>query len=325
MKLTTAVTEMLGIDHPIVCAPMATVTGGALAAAVSNAGGLGLIGGGYCSPDWIAREWQNAGNTPVGVGFITWALESAHLSTPSLLQESLAHSPKAVMLSFGDPALFAAEIKASGALLICQVQSVADARAAVAAGADIIVAQGTEAGGHGHTRSTFPLVPAVVDAVDVPVLAAGGIADGRGLAAALLLGAEGVLVGSRFAVSQESLFHANTKQKGIEGSGDDTLRSSVYDVARGIQWPEPWNIRTLRNPYLDKWHADQAGLAARGELERKRFLDAAIDGEMEVAGAVLGEGVDLIHDAPPAATILERMVTDAADRLVGAVERHIGV
>ena len=325
MKLNTAITQLLDIDHPVICAPMATVTGGALAAAVSQAGGLGLIGGGYCSPDWIARQWQIAGNTPVGIGFITWALEAALAANPTLLADALARRPRAVMLSFGDPEPFAAEIKASGARLICQVQSVAAARRAVDAGADIIVAQGTEAGGHAHARSTFPLVPAVVDAVPVPVLAAGGVADGRGLAAALLLGAEGVLVGSRFAVSQESLFHANAKQKGIEGSGDATLRSAVFDVARGIQWPEPWNIRTLRNPYLDKWHDDQSGLAALGDPERERVVKAAIDGDMEMAGVVLGEAVDLIQDAPPAAVIVARMVTDAADRLIGAVDRHLGV
>jgi len=172
---------------------MGYVSGGALAASVSAGGGLGLVGGGYAEADWLERELALSGNQRVGCGFITWALAER----PDALGIALGHAPAAVMLSFGDAAPFIAPIQNAGALVICQVQSLAQAREVLAEGADIIVAQGTEAGGHGGARSTLPLVPAVVDLVaasgrDVPVVAAGGIADGRGLAAALMLGADGV-------------------------------------------------------------------------------------------------------------------------------------
>ncbi len=181
MALRTRLTQILGIRHPVLLAPMGYVSGGRLAAALSAAGGLGLVGGGYAEADWLERELAAAGNERVGCGFITWALAER----PDALDLALGHAPAAVMLSFGDPAPFIAPIKKAGALAICQVQTVAQAREVLAQGADIIVAQGTEAGGHGAARSTLPLVPALVDLVaasgrDVPVVAAGGIGDGRG-------------------------------------------------------------------------------------------------------------------------------------------------
>ena len=145
MTLTTRLTKRLGIIHPIISAPMAFAAGGRLAAAVSAAGALGLIGGGYGDGDWLAQQFQAAGNQPVGCGFITWSLQKQ----PQLLDQALAHKPKAIFLSFGNPETFAQPIKAAGALLICQVQSVRDAEHALECGADIIVAQGVEAGGHG--------------------------------------------------------------------------------------------------------------------------------------------------------------------------------
>ncbi len=189
MAIRTALTERLGLEYPIVLAPMGNVSGGRLAAAVSNAGGLGLVGGGYGDPDWMRRELSVARTEaarPWGVGLITWH------ATAETVEFALRYEPHAFMLSFGDPRPYVPAIKAAGCALFCQVQSVEDARAAKAAGADVIIAQGTEAGGHGARRATLPLVPAVVDAVaPTPVLAAGGIVDGRGLAAALMLGAQG--------------------------------------------------------------------------------------------------------------------------------------
>jgi nitronate monooxygenase len=209
MTLRTRLTERLGIEHPVISAPMGFVSGGNLAAKVTAAGGLGMIGGGYGDAAWLEREFAAAGNTRVGCGFITWSLAKQ----PHLLEQTLAHAPAAVMLSFGPPEPFAAAVKAAGACLICQVQTMAHARAAVASGADIIVAQGSEAGGHGQSRTTFTLVPEIADylakaAPETILVAAGGVADGRGLAAALMLGAEGVLVGSRFMMSEEALVPA---------------------------------------------------------------------------------------------------------------------
>jgi len=204
LAIQNRLTQILEISHPILLAPMDLVSAGRLAAVVSQAGGLGLLGGGYGDGDWIEREWDRAGNSRIGCGFITWSI-AKH---PEVLDRALARQPAAIMLSFGDPRPFAPRIHAAGARLICQVQTVAQAREAVEAKADIIVAQGTEAGGHGMSEPLFTLLPQVVDACpDTPVVAAGGIADGRGLAAALLLGAEGGMMGTRFYASQEADGH----------------------------------------------------------------------------------------------------------------------
>jgi nitronate monooxygenase len=148
MTFKNRLTRILNIEHPILLAPMDLVSGGRVAAAVSQAGGLGLLGGGYGDADWIDREWDRTGNARIGCGFITWSLAK----NPQILDRTLAHGPAAIMLSFGDPRPFAAAIHAAGALLICQVQTVAQACEAQEAGADIIVAQGTEAGGHGMSE-----------------------------------------------------------------------------------------------------------------------------------------------------------------------------
>src|SRR5580692_979494 len=145
MAITNRLTQTLGIEHPVLLAPMDVVSGGRLAAAVSQAGGLGLLGGGYGDGDWIDREWERAGNARIGCGFITWSLTKR----PQVLERALAHRPAAIMLSFGDPRPFAPAIHDAGARLICKVQTVSQAHEAAEAGADIIVAQGTEAGGHG--------------------------------------------------------------------------------------------------------------------------------------------------------------------------------
>ena len=179
MAIQNRLTQTLGIEHPVLLAPMDLVSGGRLAAAVSHAGGLGLLGGGYGDGDWLDQEWQRAGNARIGCGFITWSLAKR----PEVLKRALAHRPAAIMLSFGDPRPFAPAIRDAGARLICQVQTLSQAREAMEASADVIVAQGTEAGGHGMSEPLFTLLPQVVDACpDMLVVAAGGIADGRGMA-----------------------------------------------------------------------------------------------------------------------------------------------
>jgi len=223
-SIKTGLTELLGIEHPILLAPMGSAAGGRLAAAVSQAGGLGLIGSGYADSETIRRELAQAGNTQVGIGFILWALDEK----PEALDVALTAGPPAIMLSFGDPAPYASTIKAAGSKLICQVQTLDGARRAADAGADIIIAQGRDSGGHsGTVRGTMGLVPAVVDAVSpIPVVAAGGIADGRGLAAAIVLGASGVLMGTRFTASNESLW-------------DDALKQGAVDAAAAVRLSKP--------------------------------------------------------------------------------------
>jgi nitronate monooxygenase len=316
LALRTRMTERLGIRHPILLAPMGFVSGGALAAAVSAAGGLGLIGGGYAEAEWLDREFAAAGNQRIGCGFITWAMAQR----PVALDEALRHAPAAVMLSFGDAAPFIPRIKKAGALAICQVQSVRQAREVLDEGADVIVAQGSEAGGHIGMRSTFPLVPAVADLTaradrDALVVAAGGIADGRGLAASLMLGADGVLIGTRFLASTESLAAPAAKARVVGASGDDTLRTRVFDIARGYDWPAEYAGRALVNRFSHSWHGREDALIAAGADERRRYAVAAAAGDVDTALVFAGEGTDLIHDIEPAGVILNRIVTEAESAL----------
>jgi nitronate monooxygenase len=316
MALRTKLTEKLGVRHPVLLAPMGNISDGALAAAVSAAGGFGLIGGGLSDQpaEWYDRQFAAAGNQRVGCGFITWAMARR----PEALDFALSHSPTAIMLSFGDAAPFIPQIKARGALAICQVHSLAHARAVLAEGADIIVAQGSEAGGHGATRrATFPLVPAVADMIaassrGVLLVAAGGIADGRGLAAALMLGADGVLMGSRFYASEEAVAPAMAKSRIVASGGDDTIRTSVFDLARAWDFPDGTNTaRALRNRFTDAWHGREAELLAASEREFPRFFEAAASGDYEIAHVFTGEAIDLIHAVEPAGAIVERVVHEA--------------
>lgn len=310
--IETRLTERLGIRHPVIQAPMAFAAGGKLAAAVTSAGGLGLIGGAYGDEDWLSGEFEAAGNQPVGCGFITWSLQKQ----PHLLDTVLERAPKALFLSFGDPAPFATDIKAANVPLICQVQTLRDARHAIDVGADIIVAQGAEAGGHGEQRATFTFVPEVADCIarhapDTLLCAAGGIADGRGLAAALLLGADGVVVGSRFWAANEALVHPNMWQAAIDATGDDTIRSSVMDIARNLDWPERYTARVLKNDFTARWHEDIDGLKAAADTESARWRTAWLEGDMDTANTFVGEVSGLIDSVEPAADILSEIVSSA--------------
>ena len=314
MIFQNRVTKLLGIEHPVMLAPMDLVSGGKLAAAVSQAGGLGLLGGGYGDGDWLAREWDRAGNARIGCGFITWSLAKK----PELLDKALERKPAAVMLSFGDPRPFGPVIRQAGAKLICQVQTVEQALEATDAGADIIVAQGTEAGGHGQSAPLFTLLPQVVDAcLGIPVVAAGGIADGRGMAAAMMLGAEGVLMGTRFYASVEADGHPEAKRRIVEAKAGATVRSTLFDIARRNVWPEPYTGRVLRNRYTQEWLGREAELAENVEAVAVEYAAARARGDFDVAGVIAGEACGLIHDIVPAADIVELVVKGAA-RLLGA-------
>lgn len=319
MTLRTRLTEKLGITHPVLLAPMGSISGGRLAGAVSEAGGLGLIGGGYGNADWLQREFAAAGNRRVGCGFITWSLAKQ----PDLLEVALARHPAALMLSFGDPRPFAERIHAEGVVLICQVQSRDHALQAIEAGAEIIVAQGTEAGGHGGTRATLPLVPAIADLVaqrapEAIVVAAGGIADGRGLAAALALGAEGVLVGTRFYACVESLAHDKAKARIVAASGEDTVRTTVFDTARGYSWPGGITGRALRNDFTARWHGREGDLVRALDDEMASYQAASERSDMDTAVVFTGEGIDLIDDVPSAGEIVARLVSEAERALTSA-------
>lgn len=311
--IVTPLTELFGLEHPIVLGPMGGVAGGELAAAVSNAGGLGMVGGGYGDAEWLKTELaivKEKTSRPWGAGLITWSI------APGILEQVLQAQPHAVMLSFGDPRPYAAAIKSAGCKLICQVQDMAGALLAKQAGADVIVAQGTEGGGHGGGRATFPFVPAVVDAVaPVPVVAAGGIADGRGLAAALMLGAHGVLLGTRFYASQEALGHEQAKQRIVQAQGDRTQRTRVFDLVRGYDWPDGYTGRALLNPFMKRWHGQESQLAAEAATEGPPFWAAVSDGDYNVAMVWAGEAVDLIHSLETAGSLVKTIGDEAQAQL----------
>jgi nitronate monooxygenase len=310
--LSNRLTDALDIRHPIISAPMAFVGGGALAAAVSRAGGLGLIGGAYGDPEWIDEQFTEARGERVGIGVITWSAAK----NPPVVAAALQHKPAAVMLSFGDPMTFAADIRAAGAVLICQCQNLAHVHAALDAEADIVVAQGAEAGGHGATRGTFALVPEVADVLartspDTMLVAAGGVADGRGLAAALTLGADGVLLGTRLCAAEESLVKPLHRQAIVESNGDGTVRTHLPDIVRELPWPEEFTARVQSNGFVNRWRGRDAELAQQVALEGPRYLKAFADGDPEDTAVWFGEAAGLIDAVEPAATIIERMVTEA--------------
>jgi nitronate monooxygenase len=308
--------KLLGIEKPLVLAPMGSASGGALAAAVSEAGGLGLIGGGYGDADWIREQLRLAAGARVGIGFITWSLARR----PELLDLALSHKPCAVMLSFGDPRPFAAEVHAAGAALICQCQDLSHVATALEAGADAIVAQGTEAGGHGALRGALSLVPEVADhlarhAPATLLLAAGGIADGRGLAAALMLGADGVLVGTRLWASREALVKEGHQRAILATGGDGTLRTRIPDIVRQLPWPQGFTARIRRNAFTERWHGREEALRAAAAAEAPRYREAAEAGDAEDTAVWFGEAAGLIHAIEPAAAIVERMAADAAAQI----------
>jgi nitronate monooxygenase len=314
--IRTRLTKRFGIKHPIICAPMAYITGGALAAAVSRAGGLGIVGGAYAGtlggePD-LDTELALAKAGKFGVGFITWSLERA----PEILTKALRYSPFCVLLSFGDPSPFASEIAKSGAVLICQVQFLSQIDMAIKAGAAAVVVQGSEAGGHGASRSTFPFVPEAADYLkqrspETLLLAAGGVADGRGLAAALMLGADGVVVGSRFWASAEALTPQAHTDKAITVTGDSTVRTKVLDALRGTPWPREYSFRFLKNKLTDEWaNRENEAFSAFGTLS-EQYAQARARHDLQTEAVVCGEVVGLLRDRPTAESIVRSMVADA--------------
>ncbi|MEU7860124.1 nitronate monooxygenase [Nonomuraea sp. NPDC049141] len=318
MAFSTAFTKLFGVQHPIALAPMGGSAGGALTAAVSRGGGLGLLGSANGDPEWLAREVpivaEGAAGKPWGIGFLTWQIDVG------AVERALEYSPRAVMLSFGDPSPYTERIRQAGTTLIIQVTDLEEARRAVDLGADVIVAQGVESGGHGarQGRSTLPFVPVVVDlAAPVPVLAAGGIADGRGLAAVLALGAAGALIGTRFQATTEALVAPSTAKAIVEGRGEDTERNSVLDIARGSRWPSKYTARTLGHPFLDQWRGREAELANNVQA-KQAYQDGVARGELPALPMWAGEAIDLINDLPSAADLVGALAAQAEDALARA-------
>lgn len=314
-RIGTQLTDLLGIRHPILCAPMGDTAGGRLAAAVSAAGALGFVGGGYADPSWLETELALLDGAKAGVGFVTFALDER----PEVLEMALGAKPVAVQLSFGDPRPHADAVHSAGARLVCGVQTGAEVATALEAGADVLLAHGLDAGGHGRAgRATMGLIPSVVDlAGDVPVVAAGGIADGRGLAAALAMGASGVSMGTRFLASTEAISTLEEQAALVEGRAEDTVRTQVVDLIRGPAWPEGHDGRLVTNALVERWQDDLDGLRVNRD-ELKAAYEAADPGDYSVRALWAGEGLDLITRTLPAADIVAAVVADAISALEGA-------
>lgn len=307
----TRLCDLLGIAHPVLNAPMTGTATADLAAAVSNAGGFGLLGGSGGDADWLQaqiRATRERTALPFGVGFI-----SLFAGLDDLVRVAIEERVTAIAHSFADPSPYVATANAAGIVMIAQVQSVAQAVAAARAGVDAIAAQGTEAGGHTGTRSaTLPLVPAVIDAVaGVPVIAAGGIADGRGLAAALMLGAEGAWMGTRFMASREWAGDAWGQARVIEAGTDDTVLTRAYDLAMGHPFPASYPARVIRNDFTDAWHNHDADIMAQSATLRAEIQRAERAGDTRIAEVIGGNAVGLIHAVEPACDILRRIIAEA--------------
>lgn len=325
-------TDAFSLSTPIALAPMALATGGALAAACARAGALALVGAGYGDLDWTQREYSGAvaqlgdhaaGMSRLGCGFISWKLAEDRSAFDWLLDQP--HRPAAVMLSFGDPGRFAKILCDHAIPVICQIQTVAQLPAAVDAGASVIVAQGCEAGGHGMNelegRSTFTLVPEMADwlakrAPETILLAAGGIADGRGLAASMILGADGALIGSRLWASEQSLAAASAKQAALQASGDDTARSSIFDILRSKNWPEQYDFRAIRNQLHKSWEKRIDALRSDSAAAIEDYLEGVRAEDYARAHITVGQGIGLINDVLPAEQVIET-ITREAERLLG--------
>jgi nitronate monooxygenase len=292
-------------------APMAGTAAADLATAVSVAGGFGMIGGtSDGGPDWLRaqiRAVRTRTDRPLGVGFI-----SSFPGIDDLVQVALEERVVAINHSFADPTPYIAPAHAKGVQVFAQVQTVAQASLAAQAGVDIIIAQGTEAGGHTGSAGTLALVPAVVDAVgDIPVVAAGGIADGRGLAAVLMLGAVGGWLGTRFVASHEWSGRAWEQRAILAATTDDTVRTTVYDQVRGAPFPEGIADRVLRNAFTAAWDGRRLEIEERRAELRGELEAGAQRGDPSVVDISAGVAVGLIQSLEPAGAIVRRIVEEA--------------
>lgn len=302
--LHTPVCHLLRIAIPIVQAGMSTYTSPELVAAVSNAGGIGIIGGLGRGPDELRREIhavRELTDRPFGVNHVVCQLDEA------ALEMTLAQRVPVVSLAWGRSAEITYRAHEAGSKVMHMVTTPEEAGLVASDGADVIVAQGTEGGGHVGSMSTLPLLPLVVDIVgDLPVLAAGGIADGRGVAAAMLLGAQGVLMGTRFLATPESRGRGRSKDVILNSLGSQTTASRFFDDVMGQVWPGAL-VRAINHPLLEEWAGRQQEWSLAAD-QLKPALEAALAaGDLVLAG----ESSGLIHDIVPAGELVARIAAEA--------------
>ncbi|MEX2226765.1 MAG: nitronate monooxygenase [Dehalococcoidia bacterium] len=309
--IRTPLCDLLGIDVPICSAGMAGGTARAdLAAAVSNAGGLGGLGGIYREgPEYLRSQIQatrDLTSKPFSVNLWIFLLDVA----PQFLDVCIEERVPSVTLSFGDPGDHARRAKDAGMVVLHQVQTVAAAKRAAEASVDAIIAQGGEAGGHTGAVATMALVPQAVDvAGGIPVIAAGGIADGRGLVAALALGAQGVIMGTRFVAAEESQPEAHAhREQIIAATADDTVFTDVFDIMDGMKWPDGISGRSIRTPFAQEWHGRETEL----HDHRQAIIDEAGGAVPDRAhSAYAGQSAGLVRDVKPAAQIIADVMREA--------------
>jgi len=305
--IRTPLCDLLGIEHPIVQGGMAWVATAALTAAVSEAGALGILGGGNAPPDYVraqVRETKRRTRKPFGVNI---PLFSPYVD--DVVSICIEEGVRVVATGAGNPGPIIPRLKEAGILVMPVVASVALAKRLERMGADIIVAEGMESGGHIGEVTTLPLVPQVVDAVKVPVVAAGGIADGRGLAAALALGAVGIQMGTRFVCTSECEVHPNYKDK-IVRAGDRAT------MVTGTSLGHP--VRSLRNPMSHEFDE----LERRGASEQEiiefgtgKLRLAVVEGDVNHGTVMAGQVAGMVNDIVPCKELVERIVAQAEDVL----------
>jgi enoyl-[acyl-carrier protein] reductase II len=301
--IRTPLCEMLGIQHPIVQGGMAWAATAELAAAVSNAGALGIVGAGDAPPDAVRQELRRTRaltDRPFGA--------NVPLFTPGAeetLQVFIDEGVSVVTVGGGNAGPYLGPLQRAGILVIPVVASVALARRTARQGVDALIAEGMESGGHVGDVATLPLVPQVVDAVDIPVVAAGGIADGRGLAAALALGAVGIQMGTRFICTSECQAHPNYKQKIVKAHDRATM-------VTGGQFGHP--VRSIRGPFIRRFEALERSDCSEEELLTYgvgTLRAAMVDGDVEGGSVMAGQSAGLVRDVVPVKVLIERIVAEA--------------
>lgn len=302
--MRTRITELLGIEHPIFQGAMAWIADASLASAVSNAGGLGILAGGSASADVMARQIDEAKARTDRPFALNIMLMSPHAD--DLAQLAIDKGVQAVTTGAGSPAAYMASWKDAGIKVIPVVASTALARRMEKCGADAVIAEGGESGGHIGELNTMALVPQVVQAVRIPVLAAGGIASGRQLAAALLLGAEGVQVGTRFLTVDECTVHENYKRKVLKAKDSDT-------IVTGRIAGHP--VRGLKNKFAREARSAELKEALNGAEQELRHAGslrrAAIDGDLETGSFMAGEVAGMVHERGSAAEVVQGLMAEA--------------
>lgn len=304
--LSTPWSAALGLEVPIVNAPMGGAAGGALAAAVSRAGALGMVGmGSSASAGLLRAQLAELGglDRPFGIGVIDWVIRRE----PELLATALDACPAVLSVSFGTDWDWVPRARDAGCVPVTQVADVDTALRAVDAGVQVLVARGAEAGGHGTPAvATLPLLTAILDRVEVPVLAAGGIASGRALAAVLAAGAAGAWIGTGFATCPESQFSDGARRALLAAAATDTVTTRVFDIALGYPWPAEFPERVLRNDFTAVWDGRTPDDDARA-----RLAEAIAHDDFRVAPVNAGQGVDDITVVEPAAAVIGRWCDDA--------------